>query len=133
MARRRDGAGTQARSGTATAEWSPRQESNLYLPLRRRPFYPLNYGERLEDTGRACDLTRSQASDCSSPSEAGRAQRTGRVSAAEAGAAAPAGGTAPPAIGSTVRPGVPHFQVQIRSSAFSAPVWARKVKRWASL
>ena len=25
--------------------WSPRQESNLYLPLRRRPFYPLNYGE----------------------------------------------------------------------------------------
>lgn len=26
-------------------EWSRRQESNLYLPLRRRPFYPLNYGE----------------------------------------------------------------------------------------
>jgi hypothetical protein len=26
--------------------WSRRQESNLYLPLRRRPFYPLNYGER---------------------------------------------------------------------------------------
>lgn len=25
--------------------WSPRQESNLYLALRRRPFYPLNYGE----------------------------------------------------------------------------------------
>ena len=25
--------------------WSLRQESNLYLPLRRRPFYPLNYGE----------------------------------------------------------------------------------------
>src|SRR5205085_7847061 len=25
--------------------WSRRQESNLYLPLRRRPFYPLNYGE----------------------------------------------------------------------------------------
>ena len=24
--------------------WSLRQESNLYLPLRRRPFYPLNYG-----------------------------------------------------------------------------------------
>ncbi len=24
--------------------WSPRQESNLYLALRRRPFYPLNYG-----------------------------------------------------------------------------------------
>src|SRR5450755_572373 len=29
------------------ARWSRRQESNLYLPLRRRPFYPLNYGERL--------------------------------------------------------------------------------------
>ena len=26
--------------------WSLRQESNLYLALRRRPFYPLNYGER---------------------------------------------------------------------------------------
>lgn len=27
--------------------WSPRQESNLYLALRRRLFYPLNYGERI--------------------------------------------------------------------------------------
>jgi hypothetical protein len=27
-----------------TPLWSLRQESNLYLPLRRRPFYPLNYG-----------------------------------------------------------------------------------------
>ena len=26
------------------AGWSHRQESNLYLALRRRPFYPLNYG-----------------------------------------------------------------------------------------
>ena len=26
---------------------SRRQESNLYLSLRRRPFYPLNYGERV--------------------------------------------------------------------------------------
>ncbi len=25
--------------------WCPRQESNLYLPLRRGPFYPLNYGD----------------------------------------------------------------------------------------
>ena len=24
--------------------WCPRQESNLYLALRRRSFYPLNYG-----------------------------------------------------------------------------------------
>ena len=23
--------------------WSPQQESNLYLTLRRGPFYPLNY------------------------------------------------------------------------------------------
>ena len=23
--------------------WCPRQESNLYLRLRRSPFYPLNY------------------------------------------------------------------------------------------
>src|SRR5260221_55147 len=28
-----------------TSGWSLRQESNLYLALRRRPFYPLNYGE----------------------------------------------------------------------------------------
>src|SRR5438445_13035439 len=27
-----------------SARWSLRQESNLYLPLRRRPFYPLDYG-----------------------------------------------------------------------------------------
>ena len=27
--------------------WRPRQESNLYLALRRRSFYPLNYGGRL--------------------------------------------------------------------------------------
>ncbi len=27
--------------------WSRRQESNLYLTLRRHTFYPLNYGEIL--------------------------------------------------------------------------------------
>lgn len=27
-------------------EWSRRQESNLHFTLRRRVFYPLNYGER---------------------------------------------------------------------------------------
>ena len=27
--------------------WCLRQESNLYLALRRRSFYPLNYGGRL--------------------------------------------------------------------------------------
>ena len=26
--------------------WQPRQESNLHLPLRRRSFYPLNYGAK---------------------------------------------------------------------------------------
>ena len=26
-------------------DWSRRQESNLYLTLRRHTFYPLNYGE----------------------------------------------------------------------------------------
>lgn len=26
-------------------KWSPRQESNLYLALRRHSFYPLNYRE----------------------------------------------------------------------------------------
>ncbi len=29
----------------ASLRWSPRQESNLYLALRRHLFYPLNYGE----------------------------------------------------------------------------------------
>ena len=33
------------------ARWSRRQESNLYLPLRRRPFYPLNYGEAASRAG----------------------------------------------------------------------------------
>jgi hypothetical protein len=28
--------------------WSRRQESNLYLALRRHSFYPLNYGEQRE-------------------------------------------------------------------------------------
>ena len=28
-------------------KWCLRQESNLYLALRRRSFYPLNYGGRL--------------------------------------------------------------------------------------
>ena len=26
--------------------WSPQQESNLHLALRRHSFYPLNYEER---------------------------------------------------------------------------------------
>ena len=30
--------------GILSAGWRPRQESNLYLALRRRSFYPLNYG-----------------------------------------------------------------------------------------
>ena len=29
--------------------WPPRQESNLYLALRRHPFYPLNYEEKALD------------------------------------------------------------------------------------
>jgi hypothetical protein len=33
--------------------WSPRQESNLYLALRRHLFYPLNYGEIDLVTGKA--------------------------------------------------------------------------------
>ena len=33
--------------GVPEPQWSPRQESNLYLALRRHSFYPLNYeGER---------------------------------------------------------------------------------------
>ena len=30
--------------GARDISWRPRQESNLYLALRRRSFYPLNYG-----------------------------------------------------------------------------------------
>jgi hypothetical protein len=36
--------GTEKRLKLALV-WSPRQESNLYLALRRHLFYPLNYGE----------------------------------------------------------------------------------------
>ena len=32
---------------------APRQESNLYLPLRRGPFYPLNYGDNRAQIGKA--------------------------------------------------------------------------------
>ena len=32
------------RSMEISERWRPRQESNLYLALRRRSFYPLNYG-----------------------------------------------------------------------------------------
>ena len=31
--------------GCWRCRWSRRQESNLYLALRRHSFYPLNYGE----------------------------------------------------------------------------------------
>ncbi len=35
-----------ARDAAGAPRWSPRQESNLHLALRRHSFYPLNYGER---------------------------------------------------------------------------------------
>ncbi len=35
---------TEKTGGVCGLAWCLRQESNLYLPLRRRPFYPLNYG-----------------------------------------------------------------------------------------
>ena len=34
--------------------WRPRQESNLYLPLRRGLFYPLNHGAA---PGEFCTMT----------------------------------------------------------------------------
>jgi hypothetical protein len=62
-----------------TVFWCPRQESNLYLSLRRTPFYPLNY----EDEG-ACDFTSSvsRTSPCRSDrsrfvARPGRAASTG--------------------------------------------------------
>ena len=36
--------GTAFEVPSPVADWRPRQESNLYLALRRRSFYPLNYG-----------------------------------------------------------------------------------------
>ena len=36
-----------SRRPRASRSWSRRQESNLYLALRRHSFYPLNYGERV--------------------------------------------------------------------------------------
>ncbi len=33
----------QTGEGSVASRWRPDQESNLDLPLRRRPFYPLNY------------------------------------------------------------------------------------------
>ena len=36
--------GRESVSKSGGGPWCPRQESNLYLALRRRSFYPLNYG-----------------------------------------------------------------------------------------
>jgi hypothetical protein len=36
--------GTTEKSTANLISWRPRQESNLHLALRRRSFYPLNYG-----------------------------------------------------------------------------------------
>ncbi len=143
--------------------WSPRQESNLYLPLRRRPFYPLNYEEssgarsgpkRKAAAGAAPGVEggsdgadcRASGTHCRPPGcGVGGAQRAGDGALAvqrwgfvadgeAAGAWAGAGPAevAAPGMGRGSMPGVPHFQVQIRSRAFSVPVCARKVKRCAA-
>ena len=67
-------------------KWCLRQESNLYLALRRRLFYPLNYGGYAGEI-LACSLE---------------------------------------------SPAAHQRQVQITSSAFCSPDWARSVKRWAT-
>lgn len=55
--------------------WSPRQESNLYLALRRRLFYPLNYGEsRVRDI--ACKK-RDRDGDVDSAQSIANARRIG--------------------------------------------------------
>ncbi len=142
--------------------WSRRQESNLYLPLRRRPFYPLNYGEssgarsgpkRKATAGAAPGVEggstgvdcRASGPHCRPPAAglAGRVatgrrggggvQRWGFVAEGEvARAGVGPAEVAAPGMGRGSMPGVPHFQVQIRSRAFSLPVCARKVKRWAA-
>lgn len=44
----------------AAVIWSPWQESNLHLALRRHLFYPLNYREMdMSDGGRTSRLTAS--------------------------------------------------------------------------
>lgn len=56
-------------------DWSPRQESNLYLALRRRLFYPLNYGEsRVRDI--AC-RKRDRDGDVDSAQSIANARRIG--------------------------------------------------------
>lgn len=44
------------RSSGCGSRWSPWQESNLHLALRRHLFYPLNYRERIATTGRTGPL-----------------------------------------------------------------------------
>ena len=82
-------------------EWSRRQESNLYLALRRRPFYPLNYGEAGERAGRDAG--------------AGEAIGTTVVSA-------PDFGTAPSSTS-------PTRHAQMMSSESSSPLCRRTVRR----
>jgi hypothetical protein len=58
--------------------WSPRQESNLYLALRRHSFYPLNYGESGDEAHRIC--TRGSHLTASSPNATSvRARRAGDI------------------------------------------------------
>ena len=65
----------------AALRWSRRQESNLHLPLRRRPFYPLNYGEKGAEFSHATCAAQSQrqvqitSSELSSPDCARRVKR----------------------------------------------------------
>ena len=83
--------------------WSRRQESNLYLPLRRRPFCPLNYGE----SGAHFGMRPCVALPAPNPSGGGSlCQRAERSVYSQR-------------------------QVQIRSSELSWPDRARSVKRWA--
>ena len=56
----RDNAGKKnARGPWRALGWCLRQESNLYLALRRRPFYPLNYGGVAAIVGRSIRGLRS--------------------------------------------------------------------------
>ena len=56
-----------ARALVKSGSWSLRQESNLYLALRRRPFYPLNYEERQQQKTKKIVEERNKDAEHPSP------------------------------------------------------------------
>ena len=129
--------------------WSHRQESNLYLALRRRPFYPLNYGGSGRDSVTRCvgdgaaECRRGWmvlAVECDQHRRGGPAEGDGCESArlrrragrsTDRGTGADSRPSSSARAASNEQPDQFHRQLQINSIEFCSPDCARTVKRCA--